>query len=123
MTIIDYINQKYPIRERVKELISNPYTRIANEDDLPYDKIGPDSNGYVTKLVQVNDEDRYISVIDLISLSEDDRKNDPELANIYDIYMTQVDIEDVNISDIMKSVEAYKSLKKSTEDQVGVLSL
>lgn len=123
MTIIDYINQKYPIRERVKELISNPYTRIANEDDLPYDKIGPDSNGFVTKLVQVNDEDRYISVIDLISLSEDDRKNDPELANIYDIYMTQVDIEDVNISDIMKSVEAYKSLKKSAEDQVGVLSL
>ena len=123
MTIIDYINQKYPIRERVKELISNPYTRIANEDDLPYDKIGPDSNGFVTKLVQVNDEDRYISVIDLISLSEDDRKNDPELANIYDIYMTQVDIEDVNISDIMKSVEVYKSFKKSTEDQVGVLSL
>ena len=123
MTITEYIQDKYPIQAKVKELFQNPYTAIANEDSLPYDIIGPDEDGHVTKLVLVNTDGRTISVVDLISLSEEDREADLELKNIYEVYMSQIEYEDVNLSDIMRMTKLYKDLKKSSEEAAGVLSL
>lgn len=123
MNITQYIQEKYPIHNRIKELFQNPYTVIANEDGLPYDEIGPDEDGHITKLVLVNADGRKISVIDLISLSKEERSADLELANIYDIYMSQIDFEDVNLSDLTKMSRHYKDLKKASEEAAGVLSL
>lgn len=123
MTITQYIQDKYPIHNRVRELFENPYTKIANEDGLPYDLIGPDDDGQVTKLVLVNTEGRKISVIDLITLSPEELANDLELANIYETYMAQVDYEEVNLSDLQKMTTNYKKLRKHAEEAAGVLSL
>ena len=123
MTITEYIQDKYPIHTKVKELFQNPYTMVANEDNLPYDLIGPDEDGQITKLVMVNTEGRTISVIDLIGLSEEEREADLELKNIYEIYMSQIDYEDVNLSDIMQMTKMYKRLKEESGEAAGVLSL
>lgn len=123
MNILEFINEKYPIKDRIKDMMSDPYRRIAEEDGLPYDVIGPDEDGNITKLVHVDDDGRDISVAELITLTPEDLEKDIALKTIYEIYMSQVTIEEVNLVDIMKSVEAYKSLRKSSEEAVGVLSL
>lgn len=123
MTIIDFIRDKYPIEDRIRSMQANPYQVVANEDGLPYDEIGPDEDGNITKLVIVNDDGRKVSVVDLITSTKEELERDPELKNAYDIYMTQVEIEDVNLSDIKRMANSYKMKRKESEEAAGVLSL
>ena len=124
MNILEFIETQYPIKDKVKVRLENPYQRIANSDDLPYDKIGPDEFGNVTKLVEVEDN-RFISVMDLISMSADEvaAQKDIALQVVWDAYMSQIDLQDINIIDIMESVKHYQGIIKKREAQIGVLGL
>lgn len=124
MYILEFIREQYPIRDKVAARLSNPYDRVANNDDLPYDIIGPDESGHVTKLVEV-DDDRFISVVDLISYSREDvlAMNDAPLLAVWDNYMDQIDIHDMNITDILECVRAHNSVVEKRGEQLGVLSL
>lgn len=124
MFITDFIREQYPIRDKVAARLSNPYDRVANSDDLPYDVIGPDDSGHYTKLVEV-DDDRFVSVVDLISYTREDviAMNDPALLIVWENYMEQIDIHDMNITDILQCVRAHNSVVKKREEQIGVLSL
>ena len=124
MTILDFIETQYPIKEKVKGRLEDPYKKIANADDLPFDIIGPDDNGVITKLVEV-EENRYISVMDLISMTEDEvrKTEDQALITVWIAYMEQIDLEDMNLLDIMESVRRYGEVIKKREEQLGVLHL
>ena len=124
MDIMQFIETQYPIKDRVRAKLENPYERIAQMDDLPYDKIGPDEFGTITKLVEV-EEGRYISVLELISLTKDEIEmvEDLPLQIVWENYMSQVDLQDLNIIDIMDSVRQHQKLSSMREEQVGVLSL
>lgn len=124
MNILEFIEQYYPIMDRVKDKLSDPYKRIAEMDDLPYDKIGPDENGHVTKLVEV-DETTYISVAELISYSEEDIKKmeDEALKNVWYAYMDNVDIMDLNFVDLQECVRSYLSQSEKRKEQLDVLSV
>ncbi|MBR3598670.1 MAG: hypothetical protein IKL53_02205 [Lachnospiraceae bacterium] len=124
MDIMQFIETQYPIKDRVRAKLENPYERIAQMDDLPYDKIGPDEFGTITKLVEV-EEGRYISVLELISLTKDEieKVEDLPLQIVWENYMSQVDLQDLNIIDIMDSVRQHQKLSSMREEQVGVLSL
>lgn len=122
MLITEFIVNYYPISEKLKEVFSNPYQAIENANDLPYDKIGPDEDGNITKLVVI-DETRTISVLDLICLTPADLSRDSALKEIYDIYMEQITLQDVNIADIMESVSMYKNSKATRQEQSDVLRL
>ena len=124
MTILEFIQTQYPIKERVKGRLEDPYKKIANADDLPYDVIGPDENGVLTKLVEV-EENRFISVMDLISMTADEvnKTNDPALITVWNAYMEQIDLEDMNLLDIMDSVRRYGDVVKKREETLGVLHL
>lgn len=124
MNIIGFIETQYPIKDKVRAKLENPYTRIENMDDLPYDKIGPDEYGNITKLVEVDDE-RYVSVMELIGLTKDDlaKLNDAALQSVWEVYMSQIDLQDLNIIDIMECVRQHQSIVKVREEQLGVLSL
>ncbi len=124
MLITDFIREQYPIRDKVLAMLSNPYDRVANNDNLPYDVIGPDESGHVTKLVEV-DEDRFVSVVDLISYSKEDviALNDPALLTVWTNYMDKIELQDLNITDILKSVQDHNSVVQKREEQLGVLSL
>ena len=69
MTIKDFIDTQYPVIEKLKSRFSNIFAKIDNNDNLPYDIIGPDEDGNITKLVEV-EEGRYVSVYDLLSMSK-----------------------------------------------------
>ena len=122
MTIIQFIEERYPIKEKLKAIFSDPYALIENEDGLPYDVIAPDEFGHLTKMVYVN-EDRMISVMDLISFSREELDSDIELQCVWDIYMSQVTMEEVNFADIMRSARNYKEHLKAKEDMANVLSI
>jgi len=124
MTILEFIEQQYPIKQRVQERLQDPYKRIADSDDLPYDIIGPDEFGNVTKLVEI-DNDRYISVMELIGYTQDeiDKSDDAALAIAYEAYMSQVDFEDLNILDIMESVRMHANTVRRRKEKLDVLSI
>lgn len=124
MNIIGFIETQYPIKDKVKARLENPYKRIEAMDDLPYEKIGPDEFGNITKLVEV-EENRYISVVELIGMTKEEvmKSNDLPLQTTWEAYMSQIDLEDINIIDIMDSVRQYQSVVKQREEQLNVLSL
>ena len=124
MTIKDFIDTQYPVIEKLKSRFSNIFAKIDNNDNLPYDIIGPDEDGNITKLVEV-EEGRYVSVYDLLSMSKDDLPGDKDIAltNVWNTYMENVDIRDINIIDLLESVKAYNTYKNKREEQANVLGL
>lgn len=119
MNILEFIETQYPIKDIVRERLADPYKRIAQLDCLPYDIIGPDSEGHLTKLVEINDT-RTISVMELITYTREDivKLNDLELLNVWEAYMEEVDIEDLNVSDIMACVKQYKLMGEERKNRV-----
>lgn len=124
MNIVGFIESQYPIKDKVRTRLENPYKRIEAMDDLPYDKIGPDEYGTITKLVEV-DEDRYISVMELIGMTKDEvvKSDDTALQNVWEAYMSQIDLEDLNIVDIMECVRQHQNIVRTREEQLSVLSV
>lgn len=124
MNIVGFIESQYPIKDKVRTRLENPYKRIEAMDDLPYDKIGPDEYGTITKLVEV-DEDRYISVMELIGMTKDEvaKSDDTALQNVWEAYMSQIDLEDLNIIDIMECVKQHQNIVRAREEQLSVLSV
>lgn len=122
MFIQDFIRDYYPVEDRIQALNSDPYKMIEEADDLPYDYIGLDDYGVLTKLIRIDDV-RRISVADILSMTREECLEDPQLLTVYDIYMSQIDVQDVNITDIMASARQYKDSKKKGENVAGVLSV
>lgn len=124
MNILEFIQTQYPIRDKVASRLVDPYERVANNDDLPYDVIGPDDSGHVTKLVEV-DDDRFVSVVDLISYSREDllALNDAALMQVWENYMGQIDLRDMNITDIMDCVRTHRTVVSKRKEQLDVLCI
>lgn len=124
MNILQFIEEHYPIKDKVIARLQDPYKRIADSDDLPYDIIGPDDNGVVTKLVEV-EENRYVSVNDLIGYTRQELidANDTPLLEVYDAYMSQIDMTDLNIADIFECVRLHKNVADQRKEQLNVLSV
>lgn len=124
MQILEFIEKQYPIRDKVVGKLEDPYKRIANMDDLPFDIIGPDEVGHITKLVEVEDS-RFISVVELIGMTRDDvvHSGDSALLIVWENYMSQIDLHDMNIVDIMESVRTHQDIERTRKEQLDVLSL
>lgn len=124
MNILEFIETQYPIKDKVREKLEDPYKRIAEMDELPYDSIGPDETGRITKLVEIDDT-RSVPVLELISYTEDDVKKmeDSAYYDAWKAYMSNIDINDINIVDIMSCVQRYRESSIRREEQLGVLSL
>lgn len=124
MTILEFIEEQYPIKDRVEDKLSDPYRKILESDDFPYDKIGPDEFGVPTKLIEI-EEGYYMPVLELISMTREDALalDDKYFFSVWEDYMKNIDIQAVNIIDIMECVRAYKENKIRREEQANVLSV
>lgn len=124
MNILGFIEEHYPIKDRIRERLTDPRKRIAESDDLPYDVIGPDENGIITKLVEI-DDNRFVSVDELIGYSREEllTAQDPALLEAYDAYMAQIDLTDLNILDILECARTYKAVRDKKKEQYDVLSV
>lgn len=124
MNILEFIQEQYPIKDRVKERLSDPYKRIAEMDSLPYDVIGPDDNGVVTKLVEIEDN-VFMPVVELISYSKADvdKMEDESFKAAYYAYMDNVDVMDVCFADLQECARAFLRNSKKRKEQLSVLSV
>lgn len=118
MTILEYIEEYYPIQERVDRLMRDPFTLVKESDDLPYDEI-MFYDGKVQKVVLYDDE--IIPVYDLLLYdpSDVDAMPDGAFKEMYKIYMEQVDIKTLSIQEIMSAVRDYEQHKAELKEKVS----
>lgn len=123
MNIIQFIIEEYPIEDRVRDKFSDPYKLIGESDQFPYDKIGPDEYGQVTKLVEIDDT-QYVPVMDIISMTDGDAKKlGEDFYEIWKEYMALLDVKAMNVSDILESVRSYQANRQKRKEQADVLAV
>lgn len=124
MNMLDFIETQYPIKDRVKDRLSDPYKRVAEMDSLPYDVIGPDENGVVTKLIEIDDT-TFIPVVELISYSRGDveKMTDEAFKVAYFAYMDNVDIMDVSFIDLQECAREFIANSQKRRSKLDVLSV
>lgn len=115
MTINDFIDEYYPVDDKIKMYASNPYQKIMDNDDLPCDSIQM-VDGKLQKVVYLSD-DEVIPVFDLLSytLADIERINNPDLTTAYKAYMDNIDLTDMTIESIMSAVKDFNTAKESKE--------
>ncbi len=121
MTLIEYANThcSHLLKSQsAKSLLE----MIEQQDDLPFDEVRPDDDGMPTKVVMIDNE-RWISIYDLLSYTREDivQKNDPDLLMVFDNYMEQVDVQDLDILNILQLIQKYKDIKKQEEADANAL--
>ena len=42
MNILEFIKEQYPVQDKIRARLTDPYKEIQLRDDLPYDSIGLD---------------------------------------------------------------------------------
>ncbi len=124
MNIIDFMETQYPIKNRVKDKLADPYKRIEEMDSLPYDVIGPDDNGVVTKLVEI-DETTFMPVLELITYTKSDveKMTDEAFKTAYFAYMDNVDVMDVSFVDLQECAREFIKNSQNRRDKLSVLSV
>lgn len=124
MNIIEFIDDHYPIKDRVRERLADPYKRVAEMDGLPYDVIGPDENGTVTKLVEI-DENTFMPVMELITYTKPDvdKMTDEAFKDAYYAYMDNVDVMDISFVDLQECARAFLANSRKRKEALGVLSV
>lgn len=113
MTFQDYIKKHYDVSARIRARIINPKEIIKNRDDLPYDDI-LFIDGEFQKAVYI-DDDTAISVAELISYTHDDIKkvSNRDLILLYENYMSQINVEDVDIMGLISAAQVFMKDKKN----------
>lgn len=95
MTFRDYIENRYDVRDRIEQQRGSAVLDFINSDIFPYDFITTD-NGEMVKMLYYAEGDKEISVLDLLSYTEEDldkMKGQEDLKELYETYTSQFDFE------------------------------
>lgn len=116
MTLRDYIEQVYPIKDRVERIRNDPRKQILESDILPCDGV-VFIDGVLQKAVEVSDG-YWVSVLDLLmnEAADVEKLADDDYKKAYYSYMELIDNKDAAYADIVASVKEYKNnMKKKAE--------
>lgn len=116
MNLKQYIEERYPIKDKLEHLKKNPYARVRDADFLPYDDIIV-VDGILQKVVKLKD-DEYITVMDLISYTKEDidKMSECVLKTAWTTYMENVEITDVT----EKEFDALQRLSRQYSEHVAL---
>lgn len=121
MTIHDFAKQFCPsvLESRGSKQL---YDIIKERDDFPYDEIMVTEEGGMSKVVFIDDT-RYIDVYELIAYSQTDVEamKDPELLQVYNNYMEQLDLRDVSILDTIGLAKEWVAQRDKERADAGLL--
>lgn len=117
MTLIEYIDTKYPIEDKIRLLREDPITRVMNADCLPCDKVAV-FDGELQKVVYLNDAGECIPVLELLSYDEADirKLGQCDLSNAWYAYMKLVSSKDVDLDDYIAMSRTYMPVQKKREE-------
>lgn len=113
MNIKQFCEEFYPIKEKVRQIVQDPYLLVKECDSLPYDAIQV-VDGKLQKVVFLDDsQDNVVPVYDLLSYSKEDmeKESDSPFKDMYNIYMSQIDMKSISIQEIMSAVKDYEQHK------------
>lgn len=107
MTLKEYIETKYDIREKVATLKRDPIKEFIDSDIFPFDFIEND-NGDLVKMLYYDNGNRDIAVLDLLAYRREDlvRLGDKELLKLFDSYTSQFKFDntyEVSLDEIRKA--------------------
>lgn len=103
MNLRKFIEDKYDVRERIKQLQSNPIKDFLDSDIFPCDFVTTE-NGEMVKMLYYGNGTREIAVLDLLSYTREDliKINDKELLELYDAYTSNFNFEKASLLDMSK---------------------
>jgi len=118
MTLLEYIDDYYPIRDQVERKIKDPITMIMEKDDLPCDDVKA-VDGKLQKVVYMTD-DEYIPVIELLSYvrEEVERMPDSDFKEVWFAYMDNITVNDMDLRTIVEVSKQYTTAKERKEELV-----
>lgn len=114
MKFPEYVRTVYPIKDIVEQIKQNPIQQVIDRDDLPYDSIKRVDDEFV-KVVEYGDEGDFIPILELVSLTKEEleRIDNQALTDVYNTYMSKVEILDVDLTTLINASREYqKSLQQ-----------
>ena len=120
MNIKQFCEEYYPVKEKIRQIIQDPYLLVKECDSLPYDAIQV-VDGKLQKVVYLDDsQESVIPVYDLLAYSKEDMDKEPDspFKDMYNIYMSQIDLKSISIQEIMSAVSDYEQHKKELQRKV-----
>lgn len=116
MNLKEFIRDKYPIKDKIESIFTDPIKQIMEQDDLPYDGV-MSIDGTMQKVVYVSD-DTYIPVVEILSYyaEEVQKMKDEEFKTVYFAYMDNIDLSDLTIETIMSSAREYNEGKLKRDE-------
>ena len=107
MKLREYIDQYYPIREKVMQRLKDPVQRVMEMDDLPCDDVRV-VDGQLQKVIYINDEE-FVPIVDILSYTREDidKMADCDFKSAWLVYMENVHVEDISIEELMKVSKEY----------------
>ncbi len=121
MTIREFIDEYYPIRDIVKRITTDPVTKVMEMDDLPFDEV-IEFDGVLQKVVYTSSH-IAVPVIELLGTSERDVEKLPdgdEYKELYKIYMENVSVTNIQLEELMGLSKAYLELKQKRRELCNV---
>lgn len=118
MTFKEYILTKYDVRDKIKQLKSNPIDTFMDSDIFPCDFVEMDGNRLV-KMLYFADGQREIPVLDLLSYKREElvKINDKELLDFFDLYTSQFKFDSDSILSILHLSEIRNNSLNSIDNQ------
>ena len=100
------------------------YDKVKEKDDLPYDAIRISEDGILTKVVYIDDNDRFMDIYELISYSKEDilATKDVDLIQVWNNYMALLDDDEISLSDTLRLAREWRMLRDKEEQNAGLLS-
>lgn len=120
MDIRQFCEEYYPVKERIRQVVQDPYLLVKECDDLPYDDI-QFIDGRLQKVVYLDDSrDSVVPVYDILLYSKEDMEKEPDspFKDMYNAYMDQIDIKSMSIQEIMSAVRDYEQHKADIQRKV-----
>lgn len=117
MYMKEFVTSVYPIKELVRNVLSNPLVTVMKRDDLPYDDIRL-VDGELQKVIFINDEEEFIPVLELLSYSEEDirKLGDEQMRQVYEAYMENVDVEDMELANLIEASKRYRAKQREKKE-------
>lgn len=122
MTMVEFIEQYYPIQDKIDAMNGDYAARIMEADGLPCDCVMM-IDGRLQKAVEIS-SDNYVSVEELLSYTEEDVEKlaDEDFKKVYKAYMSQVDVTDITLESIMSAVRDVKANQARKRDVLECIS-
>lgn len=122
ITIKEFIEDNYDVRDRIRELKRDPIAELLSEDMFPYDFIGYDPiDKENIKMLYYDNCEKEIPVLELLSYVREDivKMGDVELLKLYDVYISNFTSEGKDILSMDKLKLIREKYLEESKNRAG----